>query len=293
MKILSYLSIFIVARVNGFVPSSRVAILSSSSATTTKKQFDLNLWSPSKKALTETILESKELEPGPFDTKNIIALSVWISLITWAFLFAPGTLGADGDTELLNKLISQPSPRPPDVNELYFAVWNCFAVVPAILAALTAPSGKGQRLPASPFLWASAFFGYFALGPYFSTRTVREDSISKDDLGWASKNIFENRVFGIVLTAVSLSIPFSSDLITPGFDFTTAAGGLSDLFQQSRFVAVSMVDISLMSVLSSILVAEDCKRRGWSDKSLLFLVGTLLFPVVGPSLYLAIRPQSE
>merc|ERR1719491_780507 len=111
---------------------------------------------------------------------------------------------------MIERLVSQPVPRPEEVNQLWFAVWNCFAVVPALLAGLSAPAGRGQRLPAAPFLWGSGAFGYFALGPYFATRTGRE-SVTNEDLGWATKNIFENRIFGILLSALTFSLPFSSE----------------------------------------------------------------------------------
>ena len=44
--------------------------------------------------------------------------------------------------------------------------------------------------------------------------------IRKDDLGWASKNIFENRIVGIVLSAIATSISFSSHIFVSGFDWS-------------------------------------------------------------------------
>lgn len=300
MKVFTILGVLLlgIGLINGFVPNARrIGTLTPSSSTliqTNKLASNQpKLLMSSKSSFSEIKQKEEELQPGPFDITNGVALTVWISLITWAFVFAPGSLGSDADSALVTKLISQPTPRPEDVNEIYFAIWNCFAIVPAVLAALTAPSGRGQRLPAAPFLWGSAFFGYFALGPYFATRTIRTDPIPKEDLGWVSQTIFENRVFGILLSVIAISIPFSADLFVSGFDFPKAVADLSNLFLSSRFVAVSMIDIILMSILSSILVAEDCKRRGWEDKSLVLLLGTLLFPVIGPSLYLAIRPSSK
>ena len=182
---------------------------------------------------------------------------------------------------------------------MWFTVWNTFAIVPAFLAALAAPTGRGQRLPAAPFLWGSAAFGYFSLGPYFATRTDRSTDedfiIRKDDLGWASKNIFENRIFGIVLSAIAISIPFSSDIIVSGFDWSAKIAEYVTLFQSSRFIAVASIDVAIMSVVAAMLVSEDCKFRGegWNDKSTPLFIGMLLLPVLGPSLYLAARPCLE
>lgn len=256
----------------------------------------LHAWSPFQKETPSVpdVVVPTILEPGPLDTKNAIALAVWVTLIGWAFLLAPGSLGAPADNELITTLISQPYPRPESVNEIWFTIWNLFVVVPGALAALAAPNGRGQRLPAAPFLSASAGLGYFALGPYFATRTVRtEYTTTKGELGWASRNIFENRAFGIFLTAITLSLPFTGGLLAPDFDFAAASAGFVELASGSRFVAVAGVDIAIMSVVAAVLVGEDAKCRGWEDKSTLLTVGSILFPALGPCLYLAARPSLE
>jgi len=259
----------------------------------------LNAWPPFNKGPSEEVVSvvdepvDNELVPGPLGVKNGIAAAVWVSLVSWAFLFAPGALNSDADIALITKLISQPVPRPEDVNQIWFALWNFFAVVPAALAALSAPTGKGQRLNAVPFLWGSAFFGYFALGPYFATRTERTGPLGKSDLGWSSRNIFENRAFGVGLSALTISALYSSDIFVPDFDFTATLADFINLLSGSRFVSVASVDICLMSVLAAVLVSEDCKLRGWEDKSIPLLFGTILLPVLGPSIYLAVRPELD
>jgi len=229
--------------------------------------------------------------PGPLDAKNYAAAAVWAVLVGWAFLLAPGELGAAADNDMIQRLVSQPVPRPEGLNELWFGIWNCFAVVPTVIAALEAPVGRGQRLPATPFLWGSVAFGFFALGPYFATRTVRAEPAEPDDMGFASRNIFENKAFAAVLAVLAVSIPFTSDLI--GCDLPAVLSGFIDLATSSRFVAVASADIAIMSVLTAVLVSEDARRRGWEDKSLPLLAATILLPVVGPSLYLVARPSLE
>lgn len=296
------LGVQIFSSANGFVsknvqkPLSAFSVDARSSIVGNVGDARLNAWSPFKKETPPpaVVEEPVELVPGPLTTKNAAAAVVWVSLIVWAFGFAPGELGAAADNALIEKLVTQPVPRPEDVNELWFAVWNCFTVVPLVLAALTAPYGRGQRLPAAPFLWGSGAFGYFALGPYFATRTERTTPPeSREDLGWASRTVFESRVFALLLTAVTLSIPFSSDLLAPGFDLAATAADFANLAGQSTFVSVATADISIMSALAAVLVSEDCKVRGWEDKAVPLLLGTLLLPVLGPCLYLCARPSLE
>lgn len=264
------------------------------STTWSTTSTSLNVWNPFVKQdapVEPVVIVKEDPEPGPFETKNYIAGAVWASLVVWAFAFAPGEMGSAADNAMITTLITQPTPRPEGLNELWFAVWNCFAVVPALLGALEAPVGRGQRLPAAPFLLGSAAFGFFALGPYFATRTQRTEPVDPEDLGFASKNIFENKIFGAALSLLALSIPFSSDLI--GCDISSALSGYVDLASQSRFVAVASIDIIIMSTLAAVLVAEDAARRGWEDISLPLGIGSLLLPVIGPSVYLVARPSLE
>merc|ERR1719506_2785200 len=107
------------------------------------------------------------LSSSSFYSKSATELAASIDILE-----AGHTILQTADNDMIQLLISQPTPRPESINELWFAIWNCFVVVPAAIAALEAPVGKGQPLPATPFLSGSAFFGYFALGPYFATRTV-------------------------------------------------------------------------------------------------------------------------
>lgn len=296
-SLLSFIAVVTVIRTtNGFTPQPQPSsMISKSLSSSSSSSSSLSAWNPFvKEDAGVAVVEVEEKVapiPGPLNASNAVAGLVWVSLITWAFGFAPGTVNSVADNEMLATLISQPVPRPEQINELWFAVWNCFAIVPAVLAALEAPVGRGQRLPAAPFLWGSAALGYFALGPYFITRTVRTEPVELDDLGWASRNIFENRIFGIVLSAIALSIPFTSDLFN--CDIPATIAGFQDLASSSRFVSVASLDITIMSLIGANLVREDSIRRGWEDKSTALLIASIFLPVITPCLYLAARPSLE
>mmetsp|Transcript_120 Transcript_120/g.262 ORF Transcript_120/g.262 Transcript_120/m.262 type:complete len:300 (-) Transcript_120:224-1123(-) len=296
----SFPSLLVIAAVcgmsNGFVPQSiptapRLLSIATPSPPPSLSSTSLNVWNLFTKEDPVVEVVKEDPQPGPLETQNYVAGAVWIALLTFAFAFAPGSTDSAADAELLNTLIAQPYPRPEGINELWFAVWNCFTVVPALLAALEAPVGRGQRLPAAPFLFGSAFLGYFSLGPYFATRTPRTDPVDLGDLGWPSRNIFENRLFGVFLSAITISIPFSSGLFE--CDLPATFSGLMELASSSRFVSVAFTDITIMSLLAAVLVSEDAKRRGWEDKAVPLLAASILLPVITPSLYLAARPSLE
>ena len=161
------------------------------------------------------------------------------------------------------------------------------------------PTGKGRGCLGHLSVYGVLRSLFFFLGPYFATRTDRSNDeagiLRQENLGWASKTIFENRIFGAIVAAIAISIPFSSDIVVSGFDWSAKFADYLALFESSRFVAVATVDIAIMSIVSSMLVSEDCKMRGegWNDKSTPLFVATLLLPVLGPALYLAARPSLE
>merc|ERR1712232_1063028 len=89
----------------------------------------MGAWSPFKKEVEAVEAIPEEIESGPLETKNFIAAGVWIGLVTFSSLLAPGTIGAPSDNEMINALVSQPVPRPTQINEIWFAIWNCFTIV--------------------------------------------------------------------------------------------------------------------------------------------------------------------
>ena len=250
----------------------------------------------------------------PIGVANAIAGLVWLGLVAWSFTAAPGPFPDPIGPQLVGTLAAQPFPRPESINELFYAVFNSFSVLAAAIAALTLPTGgklevepikaaptelaswtpAGQRVPAIPFLWGSVIIGYFALGPYFALRSARRGPLDVEgEVGWCTRNIFEQRAFGVVLSLLTLSLPVSSGLFSPGVDYTAVVTGFGELLTSSRFVAVASIDIVLMLVLAATLIAEDCARRGWADKGLKYGAGSLLLPILGPCLYLAARPPLE
>lgn len=225
--------------------------------------------------------------------------AAWVALLVFAFVFAPGEVGSQADNGLIMKLVNDPV-GGGDVNRLWFAVWNFFAVVPATLACLLIPSvKKDQWLPAGPFVLSSAFLGYFTLGPYMYLRRSTKGSGNQDlatKKGFVTA-ILENRFFGIFLAALACSIPFVSGLVD-AVATNGAASVLSDyvdLFSSSRFVAVATTDLFILTVIASALIPEDLKlRRGGKEGKydIAIAVSTLLLPAIGSALYIALRPPT-
>lgn len=227
--------------------------------------------------------EAPALELGP---KNVAFGATWLALVAWAFVAAPGEVGAAADTEMINTLIANPV-NPPGVNEIWFAIWNLFAVAPIVIGMLVLPGARQQKIPANPFLLGSAAFGYFALGPYLTARRDRVE-VTTEDLGWVTRNVWENKIVNYLVLALAVSIPFSSGVLSVP-DLQSCLADYVALASGSRFVSVASVDIALLTLTSAVLMAEDMKRRGWEDKVPL-AAASVLVPILGAAAYVAVRP---
>lgn len=226
-------------------------------------------------------------------TINPVFAIAWIGFLSFAFLFAPGDLTGPENNELIAKFIANPL-HPEGVSELFVFVFSLFAFIPISLACLIMPGAKGQKLPATPFLFASSASGYFLLGIYMMTRKVNASPVSKASLGWFTSNVLENKVFNWVIVALALSSLFTTDFASGMLDHAgLMIEDYKELFSQSALASVSTVDLTILTLTVASMIPEDLKRRGMADenKAKWIATSTLLFPVIGSTLYCALRPE--
>ena len=218
------------------------------------------------------------------DPSRLGLVALWLSLGSVAALVAPkGT--TDFDMNLVTTLIG--SPFSGAVNPIFESLFNSLGVVPAVYAALLLPGAKDQpRIPTVPPLAASFALGFFALGPYLITREPRTDPVSKSSLGWATRTIFESKIFA------GFNALFATFLIGYGavnFSADALEGFVTMWRDQSALACVSSCDLAVLSIAMYGAVSEDMKRRGCYDagKAAAFC----LVPVLGPCVYLVTRPS--
>ncbi|KAG8469287.1 hypothetical protein KFE25_007805 [Diacronema lutheri] len=219
---------------------------------------------------------------------SVLSALAWVALVGFGFGLAPGRVGDPSDTELVVALASNPtSPMDAGVSPLFALLFNLFVPVPAMLAALLLPTSRGQRAPALPFVAASAFVGFFALGPYLVLRSPPAPLTAADEPPFA---FFETRAFGVAVFALTLSIPLSAQIFQIA-DWPAAVDEFARLLQSSRLVSVSSADMTLLVVTLALLVREDARRRasGPLDPNALCAL-SLLLPAIAPALWLAVRP---
>ncbi|MBO0347911.1 DUF2834 domain-containing protein [Phormidium pseudopriestleyi FRX01] len=202
---------------------------------------------------------------------------IWIGLIVYAFGFAP----PDNPTATFNLIKNLVTGEWEGINPLIIALFNIMGVWPFIYSAVLFLDGKGQKIPAWPFVTISFGVGAFALLPYLALR-------QSNPTFYGEKNGFlkliDSRIFGAIAAL--------SALILLGYGITQ--GNWTDYIEQwqtSRFIHVMTLDFCLLCLLFPTVLADDMARRGLNSPMIFWIVA--LIPLLGPAFYLALRPPVQ
>lgn len=97
--------------------------------------------------------------------KTALLWVLWLGFVGYAFLLAPPDQPETWD--LIQRLIRF---DVAGVNPLIVALFNLMGVWPGIYAAVLLTDGRGQKIPAWPFVAGAFALGAFALLPYLALR---------------------------------------------------------------------------------------------------------------------------
>lgn len=162
-------------------------------------------------ALTkDTLNDNTATTDRYWDSIRIGAVVAYISLLTFVFL-APGQFADPADNAMFDKILADPV--NPGINAIYYTLFNLFAVMPIILAAVSCPQAPKQGVPPAPFLLGSVAFGFFTFGPYLIFRKQPLEQVSTSDLDWITRNIFENRIFGVFTVVFTILVLLAPDAL--------------------------------------------------------------------------------
>lgn len=205
--------------------------------------------------------------------KKIIFWLLWISLISYAFLFAPPN---QPDTfELITRLSTGDW---EGINPLIIALFNLMGIWPLVYACLLFADGRGQKIKAFPFAIISLAVGAFAILPYLALR--QPNPIFSGEKNWLIK-ILDSRITGILLALGTII------LVT----FGLSQGDWGDFIQQwqtSRFIHVMSWDFCLLCLLFPSLLGDDMAKRNLKNSGVFWIVS--LVPLLGAVGYLCLRP---
>lgn len=215
----------------------------------------------------------------------------YVGFLSFAYVRTMGE-GPGASQEVLNQFLVDPV--HPGVNELFAVVFNMLGLFAFPMACLILPAAgaKEQKLPATPFLMASTFAGYGALGPYMMTRKP-VTSVVQTDLGWFTKNVLENKAFNWLIAASAVSTLFVTGFV-PAFlsDPGQTVQGYADLFSSTAIASASSVDLAILTLTMASLIPEDLRRRGVENegRANAIAASTVFLPVIGSAIYCALRP---
>jgi hypothetical protein len=204
--------------------------------------------------------------------RKIVFGSLWLGFLTYGFLFAPPD---QPDTWELIKQLSLGQWQ--DINPLVIALFNLMGIWPVIYSAVLFIDGRGQKIPAWPFATASFGVGAFALLPYLALRQPNPEFPGEKNL---LIKLLDSRVTGVLITIAAV--------ILVGYGLQGDWGNFVQQWQTSRFIHVMSLDFCLLSLLFPVLLGDDMARRRIKNQQLLWLI--TLIPLLGPCIYLSVRP---
>ena len=198
---------------------------------------------------------------------------LWVGVVAYAFLLAPPD---QPDTVELIKNLS--TGNWDGINPLIIALFNIMGVWPLIYSCLMFIDGREQKIPAWLFATGSFAVGAFALLPYLALRQPNQEFTGSKDI---VLKLLDSRWLGIALTLGALGL----------LSFGLLKGDWGDFIQQwqtNRFIHVMSLDFCLLCLLFPALLGDDMARRGLKNSQLFWAVA--LVPMIGPLLYLCLRP---
>jgi len=205
--------------------------------------------------------------------RRITLFLLWLGFILYAFLLAPPD---QPDTlELITKLSTG---QWTGINPLVVSLFNLMGIYPLIYSAVLLIDGRGQKIPAWPFVLGSFAVGAFAILPYLALRQANP-VFSGEKSGLIK--LLDSRWFGLSLLLGALA------LLVYGFSQGNGADFIAQ-WQSNRFIHVMSLDFYFLSLVFPLLLKDDMSRRGMKNPSLFWLVS--LLPLLGPAWYLCTRP---
>lgn len=199
--------------------------------------------------------------------------ALWLGFVLYAFFLSPPD---QPDTlDLIQKVALG---QFAGVNPLIVALFNLMGILPMLYACVLLADGRGQKLPASPFVALTFGLGAFALLPYLAFRQPNPVFPGARD---RLLRFLDSRWLAIGLTLMTIGL----------LAYGLSQGDWADFAQQwqtSRFIHVMSLDFCLLTLLFPAIVPDDMARRQFFQPRLLWLVNVV--PLLGPLAYLILRP---
>lgn len=185
--------------------------------------------------------------------RSLLFASLWLGFCLYAVFLAPP---ADPDTVTLIQHLSQG--EWAELNPLIVALFNLMGIWPMVYTAVLFADGRGQRVPAWPFVLGSYGLGAFLLLPYFALRQPNPT--------FKGTKTIAIRVWDSPWLAVSL---FLGTIVLLGYGLGNGLsqgywGDFVSQWQTSRFIHVMSLDFCVLTCVFPALVQDDLAVGAWS-----------------------------
>lgn len=240
---------------------------------------------------------SGDRSPVAFQVRLAAIGGLYALFVLHNLAFGPGSLL---DSGTIGQILAGAT---DEVNDLVIAIFYGLGVIGLIYGGLLAPgAAKQSRLSPTLFSVAGMFLGFFGLGPYLAARDYAP-TVSKEELREAGPlvKLFESKFFALPTLGMALYVyAMGLGLFAPAemrdVIFYACWQDTARLFASDRGIHATLLDGTVLSVLMWGPLTEDMRRRGWTFKSkdtasFVNAISILAAPVLGPALYLLLRPE--
>ncbi|XP_008229787.1 PREDICTED: uncharacterized protein LOC103329132 [Prunus mume] len=255
-------------------------------------QSTLNSEKPEDPVLNESASLESELgksengADGGSWTTSVLLFVLWGALLYYVFNLAPDQTPSQ-DMYFLKKLLNLKGDDGFRMNEVLVSVWYIMGLWPLVYSMLLLPTGRSSKskVPVWPFLILSFFGGAYALLPYFVLWRPPPPPVDESELTKWPLNFLESKLTAWISLAAGLGIVIYAGL-ADGADWKE----YYQYFKGSKFIHVMSLDFTLLSAFAPFWVYNDMTSRKWFDKGS-WLLFVSLVPLIGPALYLVLRPS--
>ncbi|XP_052178480.1 uncharacterized protein LOC127792143 isoform X2 [Diospyros lotus] len=224
-------------------------------------------------------------ESGDWTTSFLLFL-LWAGLMYYVFNLSPNQTPLR-DMYFLKKLLNLKGDDGFQMNEVLVSLWYIMGLWPLVYSMLLLPTGRSSKskIPVWPFLVLSFFGGAYALLPYFVLWRPPSPPIEEAELrGWPL-NFLESKLTAGISLAAGLGL-----IIYAGLANADVWKEFYQYFRESKFIHLTSIDFALLSAFAPFWVYNDMTTRKWYGKGI-WLLPFSLIPLLGPSLYLLLRPS--
>ncbi|KAL5581687.1 hypothetical protein UlMin_014129 [Ulmus minor] len=237
-------------------------------------------------SLESKLGKSENVEEGRDWTTSILLFLLWGVLMYYIFNLAPNQTPSR-DMYFLKKLLNLKGDDGFRMNEVLVSLWYIMGLWPLVYSKLLLPTGRSSKgnVPVWPFLVLSFFGGAYALLPYCVLWKPPPPPVEDAELSRWPLNFLESKL----TTGVSLAAGVGL-IVYAGLADGDVWKEFFQYFRESRFIHATCLDFALLSAFAPFWVYNDMTVRKWFDKGS-WLLPLSLVPLVGPSLYILLRPS--